>query len=161
MPSTPLILNEWVIHDLRGDNGKQQQSETFRFLGQVELKCDHLVLLRGSQWMKKAYKLMKETEPRLRLVSKFLHRVFILNPLKSTILNPNEVPALPDELQAIVPADDWYLIALHKAVPRSIIVTSDLRLVQAVSNFPNVTICLRDEFLKEYLIKAVNVSAIA
>ena len=94
MASTPLILNEWVIHDLRGDNGEQCQTEAFQFLSQVEAKCDHLVLLRGSPWMEKAYDLMRESylNLKIRLISKFLQTSFILNPLKSATFDPEEIP---------------------------------------------------------------------
>lgn len=150
MQSKPLILDEWVIHDLRGDNGEERQKETFQFLEQVDTKCDHLVLLRRSPWMAKAHKLMKESEPKLRLISRFLHLTFIRNSLKNTTLNANEIPALPQELQMLISPKDSYLIALNKAVPESIIVTTDVDLVQALSDLPNMTIRVRNEFVENY-----------
>jgi len=151
MPSIPLIVDEWVIHDLRGDNLEGRQMETFQFLTRVEAKCDHLVLLHRSPWMRKAYKLMKEVNPRLRLFSRFLRNTFLLNSSKCKIVGTNEIAPLPPELRSVVPSDDLYLIELHTVVPKSTIVTTDVKLVEALSNLPNVTVRLRDEFLKNYM----------
>ena len=151
MQSTSLVVDEWLIHDLRGDNGEKRQTEALQFLEKVMVKCDRLVLLRGSQWMKKAYKLAKETQPRLRLVSKFLHGSFILNSLKSITLNRNEISTLPEMLRTAVSSADSYLVALHRTVAESILVTSDEDLARRLFDFQDMTIRLRDEFLKEYL----------
>ena len=151
MPSTPLILNEWVIHDLYGENGVSRQMETYQFLVRVEGKCDHLVLLRGSPWMTKAYKLMKEPSANLRLISKFLRNTFLFNASKCRIVETNEIPALPSDLQSIVPSDDSYLISLQMLVPKSILVTTDEKLITALSSKPHFVTCLRDEFIKNYM----------
>lgn len=151
MSSVSLIVNEWVIHDLRGDNGEQRQRETLQFLIQVEQKCDHIVLLHGSTWMRKAYELMKDPRASLRPVSKFLHLAFLRNPSKCQILGENEVQPLPDNMQSVVPYDDSYLIQLNTAVPRSTIVTTDRSLIERLSKLPNITVSIREEFLKHYM----------
>lgn len=151
MASKPLILNEWVIHDLKGDNGEKLQAQTFQFLSQVEAKCDHIILLRGSPWMTKAYQLMKESQPKLRLISKFLQTSFILNPSKHKTYNLIEVPSLPPELETIVSHEDAYLIRLAMKVRGSTIITTDEDLVQILSEFPDIKIILRSEFLDSYM----------
>jgi hypothetical protein len=150
--STPLVLNEWIIHDLEGENGSERQNETYEFLNQVERKCDHLVLLRGSMWMKKACELMKESgkSSNLRILSKFLFNTFILNPVKCKIFESNEVPPLSADLESVISTDDLYLIALHILLPGSIVVTTDTKLMEALSKSPNIIIKLRDDFLKSY-----------
>lgn len=151
MSSTPLILNEWVIHDLSGENGQERQTETYQFLERVERKCDHLVLLRGSSWMTKAFQLMKESDERLVYYSKFLQGSFLSNLSKCKIFDTNEIAAIPRNVQAVVPSDDSYLIALYLTEPKSIIVTTDVKLVEALSKLSNITVRLRDEFLTDYI----------
>lgn len=151
MLSMPLILNEWVIEDLSGKNGQECQTETYQFLERVKRKCDHLVLLRGSSWMTKAFKLMKESDERLRYYSKFLHGSFLREPAKCKIFDTDEIASIPRDVQAVVSSDDSYLIALYLTEPKSIIVTTDVKLVEALSQLPNITVCLRDEFLKNYM----------
>lgn len=151
MPCMPLILNEWVIHDLIGDNSEERQTETLQFLKQIEVRCDFLVLLYGSPWMKKAYKLMKEPRVGLRSVSKFLQDTFLFNSSKCKVFYTNEVPSLSSKLQSVVPAKDSYLLALHTAVPESIIITTDEKLVEALSGLPSVRVSLRDDFLRGYM----------
>lgn len=153
MPSTPLILNEWVIYDLTCDNGKERQEETYGFLARVEQKCDYLILLRESPWMHKAYKFMKESgrDQNLRRLSKFLFSTFILNPSKGKMFDSGEIPPMPPKLESIVSPDDSYLVALCLAVPESIIVTTDMKLMAALRKVHGVKIQLRDEFLGHYL----------
>jgi hypothetical protein len=152
MPSTPLILNEWVICDLTCENGKERQEETYEFLAQIEQKCDYLVLLYGSPWMLKAFKFMKESsrDQTLRRLSKFLFGTFIANQSKGKMFYGSEIPPMPPELESIVSIDDSYLVALCLAVPESIIVTTDTKLMAALCNVPGVRIQLRDEFLGHY-----------
>ena len=151
MASTPLILNEWIIHDLRGDNGVKRRIETFQFLQQIEVKCDHIVLLRGSPWMRKAYKLMKDSNPSHRLISKYIQSTFIINPLKHHTYEPDEVPELSSELQEIVPDKDAYLIKLAKIDPKSIIITTDGSLLESISAFKDIQISLREDFIASYM----------
>jgi hypothetical protein len=151
MASTPLILNEWVIHDLRGENGQERQRETHQFLKRVESKCDHLVILRGSPWATKAFELMKESDERLRYYSKFLHRHLLLEPSKCKTFDTSEIAIIPPEVQAVLPPDDSYLIALYLTEPKSIIVTTDVKLVEVLSKLSNIIVQLRDEFLKSYM----------
>lgn len=151
MPCTPLILNEWVIHDLSGENGQERQIETYQFLERVEIKCDHLVVLHGSSWMTKAFQLMKESDERVRYYSKYLHGSFLRNPSKCKIFYANELAKIPRNVKARVPSDDSYLIALYLTEPESVIVTTDENLVEALSKLTNIVVRLRDEFLTLYL----------
>lgn len=151
MLSTALVLNEWVIHDLKGENGQERQSETYQFLERVERKCDHLVVLRGSPWMTKAFGLMSESDELVRYFSKFLHGGFLRTPSKCTIYDANELAAIPHDIEAIVPSDDSYLIALHLTEPESVIVTTDEKLVGALSKLTDIRVRLRDEFLTSYV----------
>lgn len=150
MSSLPLILNEWVIHDLCGENKQERQIETFQFLERIQRKCDYIVLLRGSPWMNKAYQFMQASDVQLRYYSMFLHGSFISNSAKCKIYNTDEIISIPRELKEFVPEADSYLIELHLTEPGSIIITTDIKLVEALHHIPNIAIKLRDEFIKEY-----------
>jgi hypothetical protein len=150
MSSTPLVLNEWVIHDLNGDNSKKRQKETLQFLRRIQEKSDHIVVLYGSVWARKAYQLMSESRPELREISKFLHRNFLLDPQKCNLVYPHDIPPIPGDVQAVLSSDDSYLIALCLLDPESIIVTTDEGLIEALSKFSSITVRLRHEFLKSY-----------
>lgn len=151
MESTPLVVNEWLIHDLRGDNGEERQREGLQFLVVLVKKCDHLVVLEGSQWMAKAYNLMTHSELKIRQASIYLRSKVLLDPLKITKRNPKDISVLPEKLKALVSAEDEYLIQLHLAVPGSIVVTTDEDLQHSFSPFPEVRIRLRTRFMAEYL----------
>jgi hypothetical protein len=71
MPQSSFIVpNEWLAHDLRGDNGGEKQKETFLFLEKVKDKCDKLVILDGSPFTEKIYKLMNDQRPQVRELSR-------------------------------------------------------------------------------------------
>jgi hypothetical protein len=153
MPPTPLILNEWVICDLTCENGEECQKETYEFLARVARKRDYLVLLHGSPWMHKAYRFVKVAgrDQNLRRLSKFLFRTFILDPSKGKMFISGDIPSMPRELESIVSADDSYLVALCLAVPESIIVTTDTKLMAALRDVPGINIQSRHQFLGHYL----------
>lgn len=64
------VVNEWLLHDLMGENGPIRQKEADLFLDCLLHQCDVIVFVEGSPWAKKAYKLMKLTDPTYRLLSK-------------------------------------------------------------------------------------------
>ena len=45
-----LVLNEWVFHDLLGENGEAVQRETAVFLNDFYTSHDKLVLPREPRW---------------------------------------------------------------------------------------------------------------
>ncbi len=55
-----LVLNEWIFHDLLGENGRDRQWETATFLKAFHLSSDRLVLPREGRWTQKAYGLMTQ-----------------------------------------------------------------------------------------------------
>jgi hypothetical protein len=151
MSSIPLVINEWLIHDLCGHNEKERQMEAFSLLEKIKSNCDYIVILRSSPWVKKAYQLMKSTNSGLRYYSKYLYGEFIYNSLKCKTYREDEITPIPEDILKLVPEDDVYLISLCLTEPNSILVTSDHRLKQALSSVPIIKIELRDEFIKNYL----------
>lgn len=153
MPSECFVINEWLIHDLLGDNGEEAQKESYKLLLKLKEKCDRIAVLDGSPWMNKAYRLMKSGEPPIRSLSEYLRGVILGDPEKCVILNKSEIRDLPENVKNLAPQDDLYLIETYYSASAKLLVTSDQRLLQTFFNASNINmvIKLRDEFLREYL----------
>lgn len=153
MPSQRFVLNEWLLHDLRGDNGQEAQEESYRFLERLKEKCDRMAVLRGSPWMEKAYELMTYGNPPIRTFSKYLHEVILRDPKKCQFLDQNEIKTLPEDIRRLVPQKDLYLVETYYSVDASVFVTTDKPLYEALSTAqnPSISVRLRDDFLKQYL----------
>ena len=65
-----LVLNEWVFHDLLGDNGEAVQRQTAAFLNAFHASRDKLVLPGEPRWTRKAHRVMTQGDARLRNTSK-------------------------------------------------------------------------------------------
>ncbi|MBU0519238.1 hypothetical protein KKA00_03665 [bacterium] len=50
------VVNEWLLNDLLGENGKYAGEESFWFLKKLKRKCDKIVVLTGSPWAEKAFR---------------------------------------------------------------------------------------------------------
>ena len=55
-----LILNEWIFHDLLGENGVEAQQEAVDFLRKFHLSCHKLVIPKEPRWTEKAHRLMTQ-----------------------------------------------------------------------------------------------------
>lgn len=151
-----LLINEWFIHDLGGDNGLEAQEESARFLISLIKGSDQIVVLEDSPWMGKAFKLMKETDETVRRLSKLLMGSVILDSNKCQRLKISELKSLPEELQKLlderqVDSDDYYLLQTYYSTDIDFLITSDARLRDALSQIPEIKIVLRNDFLRPYL----------
>jgi len=144
------VLNEWILHDLRGDNGPKAQEESHRFLDKLKEKCDRIAVLIGSPWMGKAYELMWHTNPPIRTLSKHLHGI-LRDSRKCELLDQSRIKTLPEDLKGSVPPGDFYLVETYYSADAQVLVTTDQKLIQILSAAQNVNIRLRDEFLRKYL----------
>jgi len=149
----PIVLNEWVIHDLRGENGSLAQRQSAEFLQLFQRSADHIVVLRRSPWTTKAFNLMTVSTPPVRILSKFLHLSILQDSLKCRYVEAEEIQPLPWDLAEQIPNDDAYLFQTALAVVAPIIVTSDVRLIERVATLARergVQMRQRDEFLAGY-----------
>ena len=48
-----LIIDEWLWHDLAGENGEEKQKEAFRFLECIFKICDKIAIMENSPFIKK------------------------------------------------------------------------------------------------------------
>lgn len=143
------VVNEWLLHDLRGDNAQEAQDEAIKFLQRLKEKCDQIVVLHGSSWMQKAYDLMSCTN--VRALSKYLHLAILRDIEKCRLLEQSEVRVLPDHVRESVPEEDVYLLESYYAANANALVTTDQKLRDLLSSHGSVAVRLRDEFLREYL----------
>jgi hypothetical protein len=108
-----LILDEWLIHDLQGENGFERQSESFQFLERVKERCDKVVFVRGSKFLEKVWGFSEVSarDSELRKKFKFLKTTFIFNNLKSEILDLRDIESESDEeILKDVNYDDRYIV---------------------------------------------------
>jgi len=153
MPCDAIVLNEWLLHDLMGENGVNDQQEAQAFLVKLTRECDYIVVLRGSRWTAKAYLLMKQASPTIRILSQFLHLAILRDPNKCHYLEPDEIQPLPYDLANEVPDGDAYLFQTALARDVRMVVTTDEKLLQRVTSAARrgITLRLRKEFLSQYL----------
>lgn len=150
MQSRCLVINEWLLHDLRGENGLQAQSESMEFLEKLIDGPDQVAVLRDSLWMSKAYYLMTSNDFVIRELAKRLNLGLLLNSDNCRIVERSEIFTLPEELNQIDLKEDRYLFETYFAVNADLIVTSDERLCDKVTGVTSVKMVLRNDFLKNY-----------
>ncbi len=140
-------MNEWLLHDLKGDNGPNRQKEANLFLDWLLRQCDIFVFVKGSPWAKKAYELMKLTDPTCRLLSKKLWS--LLGDLKKRrYLRLEELQPIPKECQQVVNPDDEYLVRALITANAHGIITTDEKLREALSTC-NIPVIMREDFLSQ------------
>ena len=104
----------------------------------------------------KSFQLMLETNEIIRGLSKLLMGGVILDSSKCYRLKLADLEPLPEELQKLldegrVDSDDNYLLQTYYSTDVDLLITSDTRLRDALSQIPEMKIMLRSDFLKQYL----------
>jgi hypothetical protein len=144
-----IIPDEWLVHDLKGSNGEEAQGEAHGFLKKVYAKCDKLVILEGSPFVSKVYKLLfKDARPDIHLISRFFSCSFLQNSEKCVTLA--DAKGLPANLHDVVPCEDRYLFEIRETLQEGVIVTTD----GALMSLPGVR--SRDDFLEKYNEEAIS-----
>ena len=150
-PPLPIIINEWLLHDIRGDNGLPAQQRVESFLETLRSGTARIIVIKGSKWDIKAWGLWNYTDTNVRLLSKLLYLGVLIDPLKCQYLNPDQVQALPQDLAEQVPLDDVYLFQTALAGGAQRIITTDGRLINLVSRATQhgIQLIARDVFYDE------------
>lgn len=148
-----IVINEWIFHDIRGDNGVPAQVRVEAFLEALKNGADHIVVVSGSRWTSKAWDLWKEHDTNIQLLSKLLYLSILVDARRCRYLRPDEVHPLPPDLASQVPDDDAYLFQAAVSAGAAVIVTTDERLIATVTNahLHNIKMRQRDEFVMEYV----------
>ena len=142
-----LVLNEWVFHDLLGENGGTQFRETARFLYQLRQSDDTLVIPAETRWNEKAFRLMAMQNLAGIAISKLFHNL-MRDPHKA-VIQPPDSPPTPDYLSDI-PDADVYLVQAYLSAGANLLVTTDTELCAALSRIDAVNCSMRAEFLADY-----------
>lgn len=153
MSAKCFVLNEWIIHDLRGENGATAQEQAGEFLERLKTECDEIAVLEGSPWMRKAYQLMECTDVVAQQFSRYFHLNILRDSSKCRIIRTSEVREVPEQFRRVVDDDDFCLIETYYSAGAMVIVTSDRPFYERVAGVRNagIHIMLRDEFIQEYL----------
>jgi len=100
------ILDEWLWADLANENGLVRQTETISLLIAVYEICDRMVLVRGSRFEEKTVAFWGHTDTKRRQVARFYCDAFRYNSSKTTPLEFDRLPALPESLANDIASDD-------------------------------------------------------
>ena len=151
MAGKTLVINEWIFHDLQGQNGRKRQTEAFDFLTALNRGNDRIAVLYGSEWMRKFHALIGSDYQETRFVRKLMASM-IFDPSKCIIVYPKDAEdAAPKDAVAAAPEEDIYLIQLYYASNADLLITTDTGLHGAFDDHEDVNVICRGAFLKEYL----------
>ena len=142
-----LVLNEWIFHDLLGENGEDRRRETVRFLIAFRSSEDMIVIPSETRWKDKAFSLMRQGDPRLIAISKLLHSL-LRNTNKA--MPQSAAPEIPTDLLSRLPEEDVYLVSAYMAANANNLVTTDQGLFDSLADSELISCQMRDEFLSGY-----------
>ncbi|GBC97100.1 hypothetical protein HRbin16_02920 [bacterium HR16] len=140
------IVDEWLWHDLNGENGDEKRAEAFAFVEKVLHKCDMIVSLKQSPFEQKFFQLCQRTDVVTRRIVRFFRMQILQNQQKYRTYAEADCPPLPDE--SAVKTDDVYLVRLGLG-GYGTVVTTDNPLLQRLQEM-NVPCIHRDTLLKQY-----------
>lgn len=143
-----LVLNEWIFHDLWGENGAAKQSETMQFLDVFRYTDDILAVPNNLCWRRKVHRLMTMTDVHIVSASKLL-RSLILNSDKAIV--QVTTPEIPEALLGQLPKEDVYLVSAYLSSGAGLLVTTDRGLFDSLADTELVSCQMRDDFLSSYL----------
>ena len=144
-----VVLNEWVFHDLWGENGEHSQREAALFLRAFVQSDDSLVVPNEIRWSSKANRLMEFTDTRRRIISKVFRRLYD-DSERALRVRSEDATDIPGELLARLPEEDVYLVSAYLSAGGDVLVTTDVPLYEALAESELVTCRMRDDFLAGY-----------
>ena len=128
-----IVLNEWVFHDLWGENGETTQRETAQFLIEFVQSDDGLVVPNEIRWTSKANRLMEFTDARRRLISKVFRSLYDDSD-RALRVRSEGTDAIPNELLTRPPEEDVYLVSAYLSLNADVLVTTDVDLHQSLAD---------------------------
>ena len=144
-----LVINEWIFHDLLGENGPEAYEATADFLKVLFQSDDWIVMPYEQRWRSKAYQLMNSAMPELRPLSQLFHRL-LRDSDRCIIVNLGDIPTASLDAHDWAPPEDIYLIEAYVAANADLLITTDETLNQAIAEHGQFVCQLRDEFLSAY-----------
>jgi hypothetical protein len=141
------VINEWIWHDLSGDNGRQVQEEALNVLTKLSMSDHRIVVVEASPFDQKAWALCKTANP---MILPAIGRLYVgtvrQNPERCLILKQEDMVDLPPGLASEVNIDDEYLVKALLTVEGSVLVTTDAALSESLTNAGRNCIS-REEFI--------------
>ena len=148
LPARMLVINEWLFHDITGENGQPAQRETARFLRQFEQSDDKFAVLWGSKWIDKSHDLMTHTDLLIESLSILVQNLIWASD-KCLMLHPDDVEnAAPQDAIDAAPDEDIYLIQTYYAADADLLITTDEGLHDAFASRQDVDIVFRKRIPK-------------
>ena len=149
-----LILNEWFLHDLNGDNGETKLRETAVLLSNI-IREDNfkIFILDDSPWIVKARKFAANPKEPTHQLMHLLFGMVIRDSEKCRIIGSSELRALPEEILKNIPNEDAYLVELSLKVPSPILVSTDTELIANTKKFESeikIKVFHRDDFISRF-----------
>ena len=144
-----IVLNEWVFHDLWGDNGGRRQQETVQFLISLVQSEDTLIVPNERRWVSKANSLMRFSDARRRAISKVFRSLYD-DSERALRVRPEGDEVIPSGLLPLLPEEDVYLVSSYLSANADVLVTTDDDLHEALVDSDLVTCRMRDGFLAGY-----------
>ena len=144
-----LVWNEWLLEYMTHASGRAPLVGLL--LDRLEANHDLLAVRYESPFVTKLYRYKKShlSPPDNRPFKRFFLMMF--DPAKVRLVYENEIAPLPQEVAAVVPADDLYLIELASATPDKTVVTTDETLIRRLNGVAGFHVVLVEEFLSYYL----------
>src|SRR5579863_924264 len=143
------VVNEWLWHDLSGNNGPSQQSEAFSIIEKLPASDHRIVVIEGSSFDQKAWSLCKSANPIVQRIAGAYVANVRANSDRCQTLKPGDVAAFPQELALAIKPDDRYLVQALLSVPGAILVTTDGDLRDALGK-TGLNCISREQFLSTY-----------
>ena len=145
-----IVLNEWIFHDLWGENGELRQQEAERFLRALVQSADTLIVPNEPRWTGKANHLMRFSDSRRRVISKVFRSLY--SDSERTIrIRADIAEIVPEEVLRQLPEEDVYLVSAYLSADADVLVTTDVPLYKALADRDFVTCRMRGDFLADYL----------
>ena len=148
-----VVLNEWIFHDLWGENGVENQEQAERFLRAFRESDDLLVIPAPGEhrWRDKVYELLERAnrDPSVRTASRLFRSLMQSDDKSVEVLRENTI-ILPSDLAAQLPEEDIYLVEAYLSAGADALVTTDCGLHGALADFSAVVCSLRGDFLAGY-----------
>jgi len=147
--SKSFIIDEWIWHDLSGENGEEKRRESFKFLHLVFEKCDKIATIKNSKFEKKFFNFSERTDPFSHKIMKFYRNYIFYNSEKYIRLNDEECEQISEDIPSEINQDDHYLVRLYYNLHCPII-TTDNPLLKVLENY-QIQCEHRDNFLPHYI----------
>ena len=144
-----LVINEWIFHDLLGENGEDRFRETARFVLELHDSDDTIVEPNEERWRGKALRLESASDFQHRAVCQLFLRLFYDSD-RTRRLGPDVIQELPVDTYDWAPPEDVYLLQAYDAAKADLLVTTDETLLEKVVEHGQFSCQMRGEFLVGY-----------